>query len=329
MVVHLVYAIIQYFFQQTSNNIILRLKSQSAQTSTYQVKAVFEGAGFKTRNLTITDPYGRDYLVCTTLQWDFKASQNSVTLTVEAPKTDTTASTSDENATVTQDEETTTATIPPPPTPEQIQAEAEQSGWLTTWHEFTWWYPWYRLHFVLNTALPPYGTLYVDYGLSILPFGTSFQANNTVLGLILNDVAQEFVEEYLVSTVIAVIAKRIAAGLLGKTIGGIVAAIGIYTLFSLLEMGVKYATTGNNLKTWLMAFLSSALACFLDLMVDVLDTLQFLTAVGRRVVGAISHTLNSMWARGLNFFDITGVIFTFIDFALMIGYLIMYKMAVG
>jgi len=147
MVVHLVYAIIQYFFQQTSNNTILRLKSQSAQTSTYQVKALFEGAGFKTRNLTITDPYGQDYPVCTTLQWDFKSSQNSVSLAVEAPKTDVTSSTSDENATVTQNDETTTATIPPPPTPEEMQQEAEQKG-LQTWgpDSFTIWPPFMKFH---------------------------------------------------------------------------------------------------------------------------------------------------------------------------------------
>jgi len=103
---------------------LLNLVAVGGEATTYQVKAVFEGAGFKTRNLTITDPYGQDYLVCTTLQWDYKASQNSVTLMVEAPKTDTTASTSDENATVTQNEEAATATTPP--ILEQIQQEAEQ-----------------------------------------------------------------------------------------------------------------------------------------------------------------------------------------------------------
>jgi len=36
-----------------------------------------------------------------------------------------------------------------------MQQEAEQSGWLTTWHEFSWWYPWYRLHtkFTMNNAI--------------------------------------------------------------------------------------------------------------------------------------------------------------------------------
>ena len=127
----------------------LNLVAVGGQSTTYQVRAVFEGAGFKTSNLTIPDPYGRDYLVCTTMQWDFKSSQNSVTLIVEAPKTDTTVSepaSPEDNVTVTQTPETTTVTVPPPKTPEQIQAEAEQNGWLQIWPEFSWSYPWFRLH---------------------------------------------------------------------------------------------------------------------------------------------------------------------------------------
>jgi len=125
----------------------LNLVAVGGQTTTYQIRAMFEGAGFKTRNLTVKDPYGHDYPVCTTLQWDFKPSQNMVTLTVEAPKTDVTSSASDGEATVTQDDESTTATVPPPKTPEQMQAEAESKG-LQTWgpDSFTIWPPFMKFH---------------------------------------------------------------------------------------------------------------------------------------------------------------------------------------
>jgi len=33
------------------------------------------------------------------------------------------------------------AEIEPAKSPEQLQAEAENSGWLSIWHEFTWWPP--------------------------------------------------------------------------------------------------------------------------------------------------------------------------------------------
>jgi len=38
--------------------------------------------------------------------------------------------------------------IAPPKTPEELQQEAEESGWLTIWHEFNWWFSWYRFHIV-------------------------------------------------------------------------------------------------------------------------------------------------------------------------------------
>jgi hypothetical protein len=54
----------------------------------------------------------------------------------------------------------------------------------------------------------------------------------------------------------------------------------------------------------------------------------FLTATSRRVLGKISHVMNSFWARGLNFFDITGIAFSLIDFALMLFYLTQYLAAI-
>jgi len=134
----------------------LCLVAVGGQTTTYQIRAVFEGAGFKTINLTVTDPYGRNYAVCTTLQWDFRSSQNSVTLTVEAPKTDTTVSTPaspEDEVTVTQDDESTTVTIPPAKTPEQMQQYAIDLGWLKMWAQFSWSYPWFRTHAQLSVSL--------------------------------------------------------------------------------------------------------------------------------------------------------------------------------
>ena len=54
-------------------------------------------------------------------------------------------------------------------TPEEMQQEAEDSGWLSTWHEFTWWYPWYRLH--IKISINPV----VDVGFSpLLPGGETW-----------------------------------------------------------------------------------------------------------------------------------------------------------
>jgi len=91
----------------------------------------------------------------------YKPASNTITLTVE-PKS-------------------TTATTPTK-TPEQMQEEAEDSGWLTTWHEFTIWYPWYRLHFVY------WGSPIVqfDVGISLLPFGDSITYAETFVQKIMS-----------------------------------------------------------------------------------------------------------------------------------------------
>ncbi len=54
--------------------------------------------------------------------------------------------------------------------PEQLQKEAEQNGTLTTWHEFTWSYPWHRTHSVGEHG----GQKIIDVGHGLLSFGDSF-----------------------------------------------------------------------------------------------------------------------------------------------------------
>jgi len=273
------------------------------QTTVYMITVTFEGDQPLNATAWAKTLDGQSYAACTTVQYGYKPSCNSTVLTVEPQGT----------GAATQDK-----------TPEEMQKEAEECGGLTIWHEFAWWYPWYRLHFVLSTTLPPYGVLFIDYGWSPL-YGMTLQANTTVLALILNDVAQGFAQDYIIMTIVTMIGQRIAAGLFGRTVAGMLAAIAGYLTFSLVKMGLEYVANGYNLKTWLVAFVSTAIGCFLDLMTGIFDTLSFLTAVTRQIIGAVTHTLNSMWARSLDFFDITGIIFTFIDFALMVGYLILYK----
>jgi hypothetical protein len=124
-------------------------------------------------------------------------------LTVEAPKTDTTASaSSEEDATVTQTPESTTVSVPPPKTPEQIEQEAKNNGWLTTWNEFSWWYPWYRLHIKLSVNPT------VDIGFNpILPGGevadwSGLEFFGAVVGEVIEETlieATTFIGTYLVA----------------------------------------------------------------------------------------------------------------------------------
>jgi hypothetical protein len=92
----------------------------------YVVQVAFEGTGNHTTTLNATDFMDNPYPVCQTVQFTYRPSTNTTTIVVEPQATDVTG---------------------PSKTPEEMQREAEDEGWLTTWHEFTWWYPWYRMHF--------------------------------------------------------------------------------------------------------------------------------------------------------------------------------------
>jgi hypothetical protein len=126
----------------------LDLQPVNNQSTTYMITASFEDTSQEPLNCTAWAKTldGQDYPVCTTVQYGYKPSTNYAIVTVEPQATLITA---DEDMSVSQANETTTqssAQVPPQKTSEEMQKEAEQSGWLSIWHEFTWWYPWYRLH---------------------------------------------------------------------------------------------------------------------------------------------------------------------------------------
>ena len=55
-------------------------------------------------------------------------------------------------------------------TPEQMQQEAEQSGWFRVEPEFSWWYPWFRLHFIGQYV----GETVIDVGIDLFGGDTGY-----------------------------------------------------------------------------------------------------------------------------------------------------------
>jgi len=106
----------------------LNLEPLNNNPTTYQIQAVFDG-DTPTSATAYATVNGTEYAVSTTIRYGNKPASNSTTLIVSPQSTEATT---------------------PTKTPEQMQAEAEQSGGLIIWHEFTWSYPWYRLHIKLN-----------------------------------------------------------------------------------------------------------------------------------------------------------------------------------
>jgi hypothetical protein len=234
--------------------------------------------------VTATDPYGREYLVCTTNQWDFKFSQNLVTLMVEAPKTDVTVSepaSPEDEVTVTQAPDSATVTVPPAKTPEQMEQEAKDSGWLTTWHQFLpiWEYPWYRLHYNytrdgasidvgFNPVLP--GGETVQYR----GFENTFAGFTAESGLTPEEIAQ-IVEEAVTEAALGVLISLAMAIAAANSRIPLATAIGLGTYAAGLGamIGFAWSFSSSGARTQAKAFLvglivdlwAVALAAFMPL----------------------------------------------------------------
>lgn len=101
--------------------------------------AVFEGEDPRNVTSYLYTPNGTRYAACTFIYHYYAPAANAATVTVEPHSTQVVAAS---NMTTTEDG----VEIDPPKPPAQMQKEAEQGGGLSVWHEWSWWYPWYRLH---------------------------------------------------------------------------------------------------------------------------------------------------------------------------------------
>ena len=128
-----------------SFSLTLNLQPASNRPTVYRITASFDGDTPSNATAYAYTPNGTRYAVCTTIQFGYKPSSHIATLTVEPQATHTDT---------------------PTKTPEQLQKEAENSGWLSIYNEFSWWYPWYRLHFVGKYN----GETMIDVGIAPLPF---------------------------------------------------------------------------------------------------------------------------------------------------------------
>jgi hypothetical protein len=132
---------------------------------------------------------GQPYAACTTIQYGFKPSSHTTTLTVEPQ---------------------TTHTETPTKTPEQVQIEALNAGWLVIYHEFTWAYPWYRIH-----AKVTLGAVCFDVGFSpILPFGTTLSVTGfESLSLVLKEITAEIWQDVAIEFIGLFASYLLAKGL--------------------------------------------------------------------------------------------------------------------
>jgi hypothetical protein len=181
----------------------LNLQPVDNEPTSYQVEAFYYGDDALNLTRLATLPDSTEYAVCTTLQYfGYKPASNTAILTVEPQSTQVMTQTK---------------------TPEELQQEAEDSGWLTTWHEWSWWYPWYRLHIKIN--INPV----IDIGFNpILPGGETYQWEGLeIFAEVLEEVWQDIMLDFIGVFISYIVAKgfsiwNLAAGLIAEGVKGAV-----------------------------------------------------------------------------------------------------------
>lgn len=230
----------------------LNLQPLNDKATAYTVMAIFNGSNPRSATKNATAPDGQTYPVCTTIQYDYKPSTNYVSLIIEPLATSGIASS---DATTTQNTESTTATVQPAKTPEQMQAEAEQSGWLTIWHEFSWWYPWYRIHYVSLYS----GSREFDLGMSPLPFADTLQYAESLMPRI-----SQFLQKVIWSIAGAIVGAEFTA-LITSEVGGPVAFFSALGFSLGTKLAVLYANW-NSIDGLISAYIGSLFSTVLGLL---------------------------------------------------------------
>lgn len=136
----------------------LNLQPQDNNATTYIITASFEDEATQPIN-AIAWAYaldGQQFAACTTIQYGYKPSSNTTVLTVDPRVTEL---------------------MRLAKSPEEMQRQMEQNSQLQIWHEWSWWYPWYRLHYVGKYN----GQIMIDVGVAIFPFSDSGSFPDTQL----------------------------------------------------------------------------------------------------------------------------------------------------
>lgn len=226
----------------------------------------------------------------------YATATNTVAVTVEPHSTQVVAAL---NMTTTEDG----IEIAPPKPPAQMQKEAEQDGWFSIWHEFSWWYPWYRLH----TKIHINPTMDIGFN-PLLPGSETFDWNGleffkSLAEGVLTEIALDigvFFDAYIfarktsltnpiLGAVLETIKLGVQAGLMflfdwatrgPKVLGSAIGSL----LMGLLAIKVDIAKAFVDTLVRLCGWVSSAMQ---RLLTTLMDLLRFEQLIGRWWVDAI------------------------------------------
>jgi hypothetical protein len=208
-------------------------EAEKRMTNNCQVEAVFNGDNALNLTGLAILRNGTCYAICTTIQYGFKPSSNSTWLTVEPQGTEIM---------------TTTKTT------EEMQQETEDSGWLRVEPEFSWWYPWYRLHIKINV------NPVIDVGFNpILPGGETWnwqglEIFKDMIEEVITDIALEFATlfgMYLVAKWLSFSPTHILAAIIAESV-----KFGLQLALFIKDFDDQMAMIASSAMNFLLGFIS-------------------------------------------------------------------------
>jgi hypothetical protein len=150
-----------------------------------------------------------------------------------------------------------TEVVVPVKSPEELQQQAEQDGTLRVWHEFSWWFPWYRIHYVSVVS----GVAEYDMGNSPLPFADTFSCVTALFERV-----ESFLPRVLVSIVTGIATADFSA-LLASSLSG---PLGFFIPLA-LSLGFKFGAlylNWNSIEGLMSAYIGSLVSTLLGLIKD-------------------------------------------------------------
>jgi len=154
--------------------------------------------------------------------------------------------------------------------PEQLQQYAKGKGWLSISNQFSWTYPWYRMHIVINLA-----GMMIDVGFNpVLLGGETCSWNGVNLFAIMQaDVLQDVAVD--IATIFATYIATKVTGCWNIALG--IAAEGVKFLFQVVPL--VYNSQGPGLiASAFCSFLMGLLAIKVDLAEAILNVLWHMLA---------------------------------------------------
>jgi len=278
-----------YVFSTASDggfNTTLDLKPVDNNKTTFMITVSYNGSTPQNATAWTYTLNGTRYAACTTLYFGLKPSANTTVLTVDPQATEAVAQAK---------------------TQEQMQQEAQSDGTTIIWPEFSWLYPWFRLH--VQVKVNP--TMHVALN-PLLPGGELTEWSGDLVELF-----ADLVEEALTDMIIEV------CGLLGLYLGAKALAImgrgaqpWLFGL-ALVTEAVKYGlqiylfakSWSDRIGMLAQALVSTILGLFALAKIDVL--LKFVKAVASVLPQSVASALHLLVDRLLPIFNSVGSAFSF------------------